>query len=759
MYENKPLSQKFAAYASYIVFISPISLLFLAKNTHLPFILGKTLLFRAVIEVALILYVLALSLDRELLSSFINRVKQISRIPLAIGIAIFTLSAIISSIFAVSPFRSFWGTIERGDGLFDLAHVVIFFLLTLLLFTEKTWKNFLTLHVVVGAIFIFYGLLQYWGVEKFPFALEVTPRPRSYAGNPAMLSTYLVLLTAVTTTLFQLTKNRTVRIITGLVTAGALITVVLAGARSAMVGLAAGALFLVIYYLFKGGKRLKISAVVLLIAIVITGASLLTVPESQIWQRLPGIERIAQTVEGGLDSSSLTRLRTWRMSWEMVKERPIFGWGLENYIFGWAKYFDPLLSSSAWLDKAHNKTVEVAVQQGMVGAISYVSMMALFFVTLWRNKERITRRTSAFVSAVVIAYLVHSMFLFDDVNSYIPLFSIFGWMAAQAMKGGTITGGAVQKKITMKAVGGLSLVLIALGLYSIYAFHFTPLSQAAEAKAVRELIKVEAIQQKLATAFQPYNYAQHSIRGSAIDYYYDRHPEVFEDPKFENFYNFTLETLDDTIKRESYDDVRMFIRKSQIADAHATGPKDAKIAESAAREALKLAPTRQEVHYSLVRALMGQERFEEAQEAARAVIALEPNDARSHLHLMLAYAFAGEEFQDEAEEALERAMQTSTVGLIFTSGNANNIAITYLNWGRGDKLAQFALKETEMNIAPQLQLDYYYIALQYFLSQRNKEAFIAITKTLEKFPELRDDAGALRDLAEKEKWEILESLQ
>jgi O-antigen ligase len=50
-----------------------------------------------------------------------------------------------------------------------------------------------------------------------------------------------------------------------------------------------------------------------------------------------------------------SRLTIWQMGWQAVKERPVLGWGPENFIVIFSKYYQPKLwNQEPWFDRSHN---------------------------------------------------------------------------------------------------------------------------------------------------------------------------------------------------------------------------------------------------------------------------------------------------------------------------------------------------------------------------------------------------------------------
>ena len=80
-----------------------------------------------------------------------------------------------------------------------------------------------------------------------------------------------------------------------------------------------------------------------------------------------------------------SRFYAWSMDYKILADRPILGYGPENFAVGFDKYYDPLVpnikSEGVWWDKAHNIILQTGNEAGILGIIAY---LALFIILFWR---------------------------------------------------------------------------------------------------------------------------------------------------------------------------------------------------------------------------------------------------------------------------------------------------------------------------------------------------------------------------------------
>ena len=77
-------------------------------------------------------------------------------------------------------------------------------------------------------------------------------------------------------------------------------------------------------------------------------------------------KRLASAASGE-NTSVNNRLNTLRLGLEAYRERPILGWGHENFRSAWGRYVTEEQYSGRTVDQAHNKALDTLVSTGTVG--------------------------------------------------------------------------------------------------------------------------------------------------------------------------------------------------------------------------------------------------------------------------------------------------------------------------------------------------------------------------------------------------------
>ena len=127
------------------------------------------------------------------------------------------------------------------------------------------------------------------------------------------------------------------------------------------------------------------------------------------------------------ETTTESRLTIWKMSWQGFKEKPIFGWGQENYNLVFNKYYEPILyKQEPWFDRAHNVFFDRLTTNGIFGLLSYIGLLGAALYYLWAKRKNtgLSVEDSAIFGSMFLAYFFNNLFVFDNLISLI-LFATF----------------------------------------------------------------------------------------------------------------------------------------------------------------------------------------------------------------------------------------------------------------------------------------------------------------------------------------------
>src|SRR3989338_8544965 len=299
------------------IFAVPFLAFIVSSSMFFPFITGKNFSFRIIVEVMTALWLVLLLFDA--------RYKPRKSWVLAM-LAIFVGVVALSSVFGENFYRSFWSNYERMEGLVTYLHLLAYFLvLAGTMKTEKVWNRLFHTTLFASAIIAFYGVFQLWGV----FQTHQGNRLDATLGNASYLAVYMVFHIFLALALFYRAKDFRKWIYFFVIILESFVLYHTA-TRGAILGII-GSLFIswLLIAILSSNKKTKLAHISLLagMAILIGGFLFLKnadfVKNSQVLNRFSGISFTEGTTE--------SPLTIWKMSWQGFKEKPVFGWGQENF--------------------------------------------------------------------------------------------------------------------------------------------------------------------------------------------------------------------------------------------------------------------------------------------------------------------------------------------------------------------------------------------------------------------------------------------
>lgn len=410
-----------------------IAIVVVTPSTLFPFIVGKYVIFRAAVDLAVIFFLLGLLQKNKESKHYETALAKVFKSPLGISISIFTIIFLSACFFGVNPSNSFWSSFERGEGGLQILHLWAFFILLSALYQKKDWKNGFYVAIFGGIFMFLYGLLA--GLHKPGFIGPQFGDPsfrfQGSIGNPAYVAAVLIFIIFYALYLLVTEYKRkpfsipSLAIIASVVLFSA--TFILAATRGAFLGLIAAIVACAGYAALRHAKLRPwlLGAIGILIALV---SVLIYFRNTDFVRSLPG-SRIFD-----ISFSATTfqhRTIEWKVAIDGFKARPLLGWGPENFLFIFdelynTKHFTPAGGFGAWFDRAHNIFLDYLSMTGILGLLSYLSIFIVFYYLIWRHvkhrrQNHDTMKDSLMV-AIPVAYLVQGVVLFDVLTIYINLF-------------------------------------------------------------------------------------------------------------------------------------------------------------------------------------------------------------------------------------------------------------------------------------------------------------------------------------------------
>jgi O-antigen ligase len=398
----------------------------------------------------------------------------------SLALTAFLASFTLSTFFGMDAYHSFWDNHERMLGLFTVVHYVIYyFICTAVLKNWSDWKRALQVFLIAGSIVMFIGVLQ-----KFNQNLllnQGSDRVASTLGNAIYVGGYGLFLFFVSMLLASREKRFWLKLLYGGFSVLALFGLFFSGTRGSVLGILAGLSTVLIAYSFllKSNPPLRRVAFYLIAFIVLLSGSLFIFRHNPIIANLPAVGRLLST--SLTNGSSDTRKIAWKIGIEGWQERPIFGWGPNNFFYAFNQFYNPRSLEfgygETWFDNAHNIIINTLTVQGIFGLLTYLAIFVLAILTLWQSKDREQRlHLIAWGTGFLVAHLVQNITVFENPTSY--LYFVF-WLALVNRLGSPLflavttapgVSPAKDRSVGPLAIGSILLVGAAL----IFVFNIQP---------------------------------------------------------------------------------------------------------------------------------------------------------------------------------------------------------------------------------------------------------------------------------------------
>jgi len=694
-------------WGTYLVLFTP---LILNKNFFFPYVVPKTIFFRILVDIILIVYLLLITANKK----YRPKMNWLSW-----SILGFLLISFIASVFGENFIRSFWSTFERMTGLLTLAHLFAFFIILTSVFREKKyWERILTVSILVGVALSFY----------IANSADASARGGGTLGNTSFMSAYL-LFNIFFAIMFFFNKNGWSKLFYGFTLIPMIWLLFFSqeptqGAIGAFVGgvFLLGFVYFLCYSFIFGNKNLKKISIILTTILLLGG---IVFSQTNFFK-----EKIFEISQS---NSWQARQIIWNMSFDMWKDRPLLGWGEDNFNVAFAKHYDPSLplTNDIWYDRAHNIILDVMVSSGIIGLLSYLTIFIIAGISLLKLCFRVVDKKNIILPLSMLVllsvYLAQNIWVFDMVSSYMMLFLSFSFIYFLIESN---REEEIKEVKDNKSYSFISAFLIIIILITIYFGNIKP--------AQSSNLLVNSLYMPLDKAIPSFQKAIHTSPIGTIE-----GAEQFSRKMSE--FAFTSD-IDKSLLKEGLDSAEV-----EMKNAIKRAPKDFRLylvlgkqynntyqvfrdteyvilAKEILEQAKELSPKNQQVYWELSQSSLYRGENEEAISYMQRAVDLEPRFGTAHWYAALVYKSVGEynlswEHMRNAKEFgynwqgntsdLEKVIAVNqqlgnnqelislyVQAISLDSKNAQykgGIAVAYANLGQYDKAREFALEAVELN--------------------------------------------------------------
>ena len=439
--------------------------LVVTPSTIFPFVVGKALLARTIIEITFGCWlILALSCPEH----------RPPRSWALLAFGLWLLVSVLAAFAGVSPVRSFWSTYERMLGVVDLAHWFAYALVAASVFRSlPDWKLVFSLNLAVCSLVSLLGIGQHFGLYNVPWLVwpDDTSRLGSTLGNPSYMGGYAAVssLTGIgllaysmvnrqpspggtqaraarrrrqrTTSMPGVSGEFWLRAFWLTAVLFALWVLWLSATRGSIVGLAAGIVVFAVGYIVWGKAPLVRWAspafllALIAVATLLFSARFTTALDPLVYSSLT-VERFVLLDEHEERARSVERrIESIDVGLRAYQDRPVLGWGPQNYRAAWGRHISLEGSRGNDFDQAHNKPMEELVASGILGILAYLAIWGLAAWVIIRSLRRRNPGDQLLVflagGAALAAYFAQNLFLFDTPTTMMLFALLIAFVAAE----------------------------------------------------------------------------------------------------------------------------------------------------------------------------------------------------------------------------------------------------------------------------------------------------------------------------------------
>lgn len=445
-------------------------LVFLQKTYVFPFIVPKVIFFRTIAAFMLGAYIMLLISNKKVYGT---KLKGLN-----IAVALFFASFLISTFFGVDWYRSMWDGHERMLGLFTLFHYVVYYYVCVSIIKEwKQWKTMLMVFLGIGIILMLLGIKQRFFDPDFLLNRGFS-RVSATLGNPIYFSGFGMFMFFMSGYLFVKERVTPVRIYAAIAGILGLLGVFLGGSRGILLGILTGSVvgFVLYWFLNRSDKKINIRFATALGIMVIVCGGLFSMRTNPTVENIPALGRLLNTSISGGSFTSDTRVMAWEIALEAAKEKPIFGWGPNNYMIAFNQFYKPEFLrygwNETWFDNAHSAPLNTLAVQGGVGFVTYILLFVYGFIVLTKAYKRkdISSGEFALLSSFLAGHFAGNIFIFENPTSYLYFFFVLALIQVRTTSDSKHEEHHTANTISSAVVIGVSLVI----LLFVYATEVNP---------------------------------------------------------------------------------------------------------------------------------------------------------------------------------------------------------------------------------------------------------------------------------------------
>ncbi len=389
-----------------ILGIAILPVISFSKHTLDIFMLPKELVFQTLIVLALLLW---------LVKAWVEKKVSLSGSKLNIFILLFFAINVLSLAWSTSFHLSFRAVNNLTF------RIILYFLIINSIDSEKQVNTAVNLLVLAAGLESVYGIIQHFGLDPF-LGLNLKGKLNIIGtfGYHNFLSEWLVLVIPL---LLYRILFESKKFFSGFVLLTSSVCMVLTQTRSAWLALIISVPFFLIHSAKKNKEiflKYKKRIIAVSLAILVVTGFLMFIP---LGKDSPSVVNRIKSSLSLKESTVKSRIVLWKAGINMIKEKPLLGWGVDTYKYHYLDYLGKAKSHltpgeyiAEEAEDAHNEYLQAWVESGIAGFLLFVSVIVIYFREAFKaikkcGNSKLSLLIIAF-SAGIIGILIDSLFSF-----------------------------------------------------------------------------------------------------------------------------------------------------------------------------------------------------------------------------------------------------------------------------------------------------------------------------------------------------------
>ena len=444
-----------------------------------PYTVPKALWVQTLNWIMLSIYLCGIILNKELYVRYKPKLNFIFYL-----YVIYILLYILSSIFGDNFNFSIFGEFQRMKGLYWHLHTLIFlFILSACSNINKFFYNLFSFIFFTGFIFATFYILEYYKIFYFEMPGYSDPTRAVFTtGNPGFAGFYMMLIFFIGFGLFKvnyvnipfsllrlnqikyLHKFYMYYFYVSITMFLLLYAIILTASRSVIPGLLFGIIMYVFLLFFSFRNQISQRNLINIICVIIfifISIVLLFLVTGIIDTSMDRFVNIFNNQRESGDMGLSSRLSNVNVSIKAFFERPLLGYGMNNYIIPYNKFVIPSQITTWEMDNAHNIFLNILSTGGILTLLTYLYLMFLIMLNSIRegrfnfsDKDYGLSGIMFVIPIFFVGYFIHHLFWFDIHESYLLIMIMFAIMNMSVKTPEIVINKLSKVKIFIKTISG-----------------------------------------------------------------------------------------------------------------------------------------------------------------------------------------------------------------------------------------------------------------------------------------------------------------